>query len=48
MLSRSFRKDVVNYSLSLSIIGGTIVNLVNQGELIFHGEEISLLKMVFT
>ena len=46
--SRIFSKEVVKYSLVIGIIGGTIINLINQGEAIAIGDEISTVKILLT
>ena len=43
-----FRKDVVNYSLYIGIIGGTIVKLVNQVDLINFGKGLNFTKIICT
>ena len=48
LLSRIFRREVVKYSLVIGIIGGTIINLISQGEAITIGGEISTVKILFT
>ncbi len=46
--SQIFSKDVVKYSLVIGIIGGTIINLISQGEAIIIGREISVVKILLS
>ncbi len=45
---RIFCKDVVKYSLVIGITGGTIISLINHGEAISIGDEISITKALLT
>ncbi len=46
--SRIFRKEVVRYSLVVGIIGGTVVNLISQGDAIYIGDELGVFKIILT
>ena len=48
LLSRVFHKEAVKYSLCVSIAGGTVVNLVNQADIIYYGEQLSIIKAIIT
>jgi len=41
LLRAAFSKNILNTSLKISLIVGTILNLINQGENLVHGENIS-------
>jgi hypothetical protein len=38
----------VRYSLVVGIIGGTVVNLISQGDAIYIGDELSSFKIILT
>ena len=41
-------RGVIEFSLAAALVGGTIVNLVNQGETLASGDELSLGKVLLT
>ena len=41
-------RDVIKYSLAVALVGGTIVNLISQGETLASGDELSLGKIFLT
>lgn len=41
-------RSVIKFSLAVAFVGGTIVNLISQGETIASGNELSLGKALLT
>ncbi|WP_350333765.1 nitrate/nitrite transporter NrtS [Coralliovum pocilloporae] len=47
-LSRVFRPPILNRSIKVAVIVGTLLNLINQGDRIFVTGDPDLLKLVLT
>jgi hypothetical protein len=47
-IRRTFSRPVVTRSLAVSLTVGTILNAINQGAEIVHGQPVNMLKLVLT
>ncbi|HKD22969.1 MAG TPA: nitrate/nitrite transporter NrtS [Rhizomicrobium sp.] len=47
-LRRTFSRPVVTRSLAVSLIVGTVLNAINQGAEIMHGQPVNVLKLALT
>ena len=48
ILTMVMSRGVIKFSLVVALVGGTIVSLINQGETLASGDELSLGKVLLT
>lgn len=48
MMDIAFRPEIVKRSLKVALIVGTALNLINQGDAIFGGQQVNVFKCLLT
>ena len=47
ILRLAMSRSVIKFSVAVALVGGTIINLISQGETLASGDELSLGKIFF-